>query len=39
MVMRTNGKGRHAILTVQRQPRLQDFHNVLEDLDWQPLPF
>ena len=39
MVMRTNGKGRHAILKVQRRPQLEHSDRVLEDLDWQPLPF
>ena len=39
VVVRTDGKGRHAILTVQRRPQLSYFQRVLEDLDWQPLPF
>jgi hypothetical protein len=36
--MQTNGKGRHAILTVRRRPQLDPLDQVLEDLDWQPLP-
>jgi dipeptidyl aminopeptidase/acylaminoacyl peptidase len=39
VVMRTNGRGRHAILAVRRRPGLADSDRVLEDLDWQPLPF
>ena len=39
MVVRTDGRGRHAILTVRRRPHLADSDLVLQDLDWQPLPF